>query len=221
MSEIIGVFDLLDEWRELPTYQLERRADIYFARYLPIILKKHPMIGVEIKYGQIFPEFPLEKIVSGNKPEKIMSTKVDYAVFGQNCLYLIELKTDMRSRNRDQDERLTRVKEKGFADYIKDVFEIIGPERKNKEDQAKYDTLIERLKHEGITSSHANKREIKIIYIQPWPSKKQLCELNETIYIYFCDIADYISESAFPDERFCKSLRIWGDKRPTADKGKK
>ena len=32
------VFELLDDWRHLPAYQLERRADIYFAMYLPELL---------------------------------------------------------------------------------------------------------------------------------------------------------------------------------------
>jgi len=28
------LFDLLDDWRNLPSYQLERRADIFFAIHL-------------------------------------------------------------------------------------------------------------------------------------------------------------------------------------------
>lgn len=34
------LFDLLDDWRNLPSYQLERRADIFFALHLEIIIKK-------------------------------------------------------------------------------------------------------------------------------------------------------------------------------------
>ena len=33
------VFKLLDNWRHLPDYQLERRADIFFALFLPEVLK--------------------------------------------------------------------------------------------------------------------------------------------------------------------------------------
>jgi len=32
------LFDKLDEWRSLPAYQLERRADIFFAIYLKDII---------------------------------------------------------------------------------------------------------------------------------------------------------------------------------------
>ena len=32
------VFKLLDDWRHLPGYQFERRADIFFALFLPEVL---------------------------------------------------------------------------------------------------------------------------------------------------------------------------------------
>ena len=32
------IFDLLDGWRHLPAYQLERRADIFFGLFLPDVL---------------------------------------------------------------------------------------------------------------------------------------------------------------------------------------
>jgi hypothetical protein len=39
MSDTISkIFDNLDSWRHLPSYQLERRADIFFAAYLPELL---------------------------------------------------------------------------------------------------------------------------------------------------------------------------------------
>ena len=49
---ICDIFELLDKWRHLPDYQLERRADIYFAMFLPDVL--------EARYGpcEIIPEFP-------------------------------------------------------------------------------------------------------------------------------------------------------------------
>ena len=33
-DRIDEVFALLDRWRHLPAYQLERRADVFFAAYL-------------------------------------------------------------------------------------------------------------------------------------------------------------------------------------------
>jgi len=34
------LFDLMDDWRNLPAYQLERRADIFFAIHLEEIIEK-------------------------------------------------------------------------------------------------------------------------------------------------------------------------------------
>jgi len=38
--KIEKLFDLLDDWRRLPAYQLERRADIIFAVHLEKIFAK-------------------------------------------------------------------------------------------------------------------------------------------------------------------------------------
>jgi len=35
------LFDLLDDWRYLPAYRLERRSDVFFVLYLSLILKKN------------------------------------------------------------------------------------------------------------------------------------------------------------------------------------
>jgi hypothetical protein len=55
MNKINDIFDNLDDWRHLPAYQLERRADIFFSIYLPELLEQH--YGFEIE--GLVPEFPL------------------------------------------------------------------------------------------------------------------------------------------------------------------
>ena len=80
------IFDLLDCWRNYPNYQLERRADIYFAYYLPTIINKK--LEENIDYKHIIPEFPL--LYDKTKRSK----KVDYAIFGKKYLYFVELKTN-------------------------------------------------------------------------------------------------------------------------------
>jgi hypothetical protein len=35
MNPIDALFDRMDTWRHFPNYQLERRADLFFASYLP------------------------------------------------------------------------------------------------------------------------------------------------------------------------------------------
>jgi len=57
------LFDLLDDWRHLPAYQLERRADFFFAIHLETILKKLYGLTTDL----IIPEFPVR---IGEIPEK-------------------------------------------------------------------------------------------------------------------------------------------------------
>ena len=39
MRSIDTLFDRMDAWRHLPSYQLERRADLFFSLYLPEVLE--------------------------------------------------------------------------------------------------------------------------------------------------------------------------------------
>jgi hypothetical protein len=56
VTEIDTLFDLLDAWRHFPSYPLERRADLYFALYLPEVLETQ--FGFPVQ-PQLVPEFPL------------------------------------------------------------------------------------------------------------------------------------------------------------------
>ena len=76
---IDGVFELLDKWRHLPGYQLERRADIYFAMFLPDVLRETVGLkehcGTELwqrpstitfgTMGLSFPSFPARELKEG------------------------------------------------------------------------------------------------------------------------------------------------------------
>lgn len=90
------IFDLLDKWRHFPSYQLERRADIFFAAFLPDLIddkyKSIPRTIIPefpIRIGTIRPEIPINK-----------SYKADYFILTEDPKYcvLIELKTDDTSR---------------------------------------------------------------------------------------------------------------------------
>src|SRR5580765_1492626 len=56
MATEIRILDLLDSWRHLPAYQLERRADVFFAFYLPRFLANK--FGTPVS-DLLIPEFPL------------------------------------------------------------------------------------------------------------------------------------------------------------------
>ena len=53
------LFDRLDDWRNLPAYQLERRSDIFFSLYLKDIIQSNYQQKVE----HIIPEFPVKGVI--------------------------------------------------------------------------------------------------------------------------------------------------------------
>ena len=93
-------FELLDRWRHLPAYQLERRADIFFALFLPEVLEK--CFCAETNRHLIVPEFPIKKtLIRDGKDNR--SINIDYLALQKprngepQTAFLIELKTDMAS----------------------------------------------------------------------------------------------------------------------------
>ena len=75
MNPITDLFDRLDVWRHFPNYQLERRADIFFALYLPEVLEStleiaiNPLLAPEftVRIGTIYPDNRDEaRIQAGN-----------------------------------------------------------------------------------------------------------------------------------------------------------
>lgn len=97
---ISDLFSLLDRWRHLPNYQLERRADIFFALFLPEVLRaqlRNSDCCVEIN-PELIPEFPIKENGSNR------SKKIDYlalSMCGERA-FLVELKTDMESIDPEQ-----------------------------------------------------------------------------------------------------------------------
>ena len=98
--KVESIFELLDKWRHLPAYQLERRADIFFALFLPDVLNHHlskRKRGIEID-RRLIPEFPLKR------REDNGSKKADYLALStdRKHAFLIELKTDIASLETDR-----------------------------------------------------------------------------------------------------------------------
>jgi hypothetical protein len=53
MDPITDLFDRLDAWRHFPNYQLERRADIFFALYLPEVLESTLGIAITPRFRPV------------------------------------------------------------------------------------------------------------------------------------------------------------------------
>ena len=206
MKEIDVIFDRLDMLALFPGYQLERRVDIFFALYLDRIINRR--FHEDITPKNIIPEFPLLKVEGKDGKQDYRPNRVDYAVFGMKSLYLIELKTSVGSRNKDQDEVLSRAKEKDLPTLIREAFKIRDESGKTE----KYDYFERCLNDIGIDHKALDKviygKDVKIVYIQPYerPSDKK----QPYTIITFEQIITYISQKDDAiAERFCKSLNEW------------
>lgn len=219
-KQINDLFDRLDDWRNLPAYQLERRADIFFSMYLKKIIENKFKDKNEDLIDEIIPEFPLKIAdVKPNKESKHAnsnkSCKIDYVALSakDNIAYFIELKTDLNSVNEIQWKYLQEASGFKIDKLMKGIYDIVSA-TKSKEKYRNLENkinkmgmkLVERLQEEPINVN----REIKIIYIAPSEkSFKKEIKQNATI-ITFTEIADLLDkENNRIATRFAESLRKW------------
>ena len=142
---IDDVFELLGRWRHLPSYQLERRADIFFALFLREMLAER--FGVELE-EELVPEFPVKRELIWPSHETNKSVKVDYVAFAgdRSRCFFVELKTDVGSRRDAQDEYLERIEELGLAAVLGGVVDIVRATSAHK----KYFHLLSMLEGLGL-----------------------------------------------------------------------
>ncbi len=225
MKQIETVFDHLDAWRHLPSYQLERRADIFFSLYLPEALERK--LGCPM-YPDVLPEFPLRigtlDPVNSNLRLDNRSYKADYLAFSNSFdkAVLVELKTDELSRKLKQDEYLLKAREVGLTKLLEGVRELF----KKTKSTMKYLHLIEQLGKMGLLripfcptdcekiKDSACEIEIvsrattlDVLYIQP------NADSDESNMINFHDFAEIVRKHDDPlSRRFAGSLKEWATK---------
>jgi len=154
MSDVTkGLFGLLDIWRCFPNYQLERRLDIFFAYFLPEIMKKSPFnveyhIDIKHKYDHIIPEFPLllnkkrannenerKKVRESGLCEKEYDEKYRYSRYSEKVDYVVIKKDENNNtvyfielkttdKSITKDQVERRKKQKPLGDLIAEVFFI-------------------------------------------------------------------------------------------------
>ncbi len=142
--EVASIFGLLDKWRHLPAYQLERRADIFFALFLPDVLNRHlSQRGIAID-PRLVPEFPLKR------REDNRSKKADYLALSTDHkhAFLIELKTDSVSLDKDQFGYLNDAVHRGMHKLLCDLKCIVKATEACK--RGKYFHLLKALDDLGL-----------------------------------------------------------------------
>jgi hypothetical protein len=209
--EIIDIFTRMDEWRHLPDWQLERRADLFFSFYLKEVIEQKFNVTLQ---DTIIPEFPLQISPEGNDMQTNQTNKVDYAVFSDEDVpkcYLIELKTDMKSVNKKQQKYLIEAKGKKIETLVNDL-ELVF---ESTDEQRKYLNLFEAMQKVGLVKFKSqqngiinfnkystwaqvfkdikvltNKNNPTVVYIQPLPDNDKLGEKKPFEKITFIEFAD-------------------------------
>lgn len=206
MNRINELFDNLDEWRHLPSYQLERRADIFFSIYMKTLV--HSKLDLEIEH--VIPEFPVRIGTIYPKIDTNRSFKIDYfaKARGINKVIFVELKTDTGSRNEKQDWYLERAQEVGVVKLLEGVAEIYRKTTAKK----KYRCLLKKLETMGLIKSLSDgnfeivqaEYKIALMYIQPNN------EDGEENVLTFHEVAEIVGQHNDElSKRFAQSLRGW------------
>jgi hypothetical protein len=219
-SRLEQLFRNLDQWRHLPNYQLERRADAFFSLYLPGLVQEK--VGRPIE-PIVVPELPILCSLIWSERQGMKSVKADYLLLAEDRseAYFVELKTDSESRRDAQDEYLKKACGR-FQAVIEGVIGIA----KASSSSAKYASLLQLLASMRLVQVPASgpiSREwfgsvkalpcpnvVKTIYLQPGPAK------GDESVIDFKFVRSYLAR--YDDEfstLFAKYLERWEQRAGT------
>jgi hypothetical protein len=218
------LFDMMDTWRHFPSYQLERRADIYFALYLPEVLEAK--LEVPIHPGLI-PEFPA-RIGSLYPNEKThTSYKIDYVALSaaRDKAILVELKPDARSRRHEQDQYLLAAQKAVLHALLAGLLEIFRATQAKR----KYGCLLAYLAQlgmlrlpdamraimarpslRGITAASqqveilVDPPETRVVYVQPHGEGSTVIPFRD-----FAEVVQHHEDAV--SQRFARSLCQWAE----------
>lgn len=219
------LFSNLDKWRHFAGYPLEARVDALIGLFLPKVIED--CCGVEV-HPQIIPQFPLRK--SGDKNRCYW---LDYFALSEDGRlgFLIELKTDMGSRSKDQYKYIKEAKKEGMRAIICNLKKVA--KARDKLARKKYFHILHALSEIGlidklpcdlegimykdrsqgvfcrinkITLSKDKEPELKVIYIQPQPGRDKQEGFR---YIYFDELACSVQKHGELGELLACYLKRW------------
>ena len=213
MDRISALFDQMDRWRHLPSYQLERRADLLFSLYLPEALES--LLHPKRVRPHIIPEFPIKQLKSSR------SYKIDYLALTSDSdeAIFVELKTDKASLRAEQFEYLLNAAQAGMPRILADLDQIYAATR----EKPKYRVLIQALQDVGLDMNSDGQlpQTCRVVLIQPQAM------LDESVSDMFRDKGVTLDVISFDDFhthvaghgdplslRFAQSLKKWAAERP-------
>ena len=217
MKNLNTLFDLLTDWRQLPAYQLERRADIFFALYLEDLLTYCGYFA-EGDRLTVIPEFPAKQ------EHMNLSDRIDYLVASDDKMVYVELKTDNHTIRAEQALYLHKIQQKSLSEVFSDLIAIYETTTA----RAKYRYLIEkldrwieytdarlvkercRLKEDAI----AKIRSVEVVYLLPTPQPIR-SEQYEHRCIGFKTLIEMLNLPHYDGDpiarRFAEALTVWAE----------
>jgi len=130
--------------------------------------------------------------------------------------YLVEVKTDSKSRSKRQDDCLKKAKKNRLEKLVNDINSIY----KKSDEKDKYRHLIEKLKEKNIINIKDNdklvfefnknkNKDLEIIYVQPSKNEKDhIIDFNEiSEWIFDNKIKD--KDNCEFEKELCEKLRKW------------
>ena len=208
-----SILRLLDRWRHLPAYQLERRVDVLFAMFLPRVLEER----FGISNLRLIPEFPIKKklLPAYRGDTTSQSINVDFLAVArvedgasEHRAFLVELKTDMASKNEEQARDLGQAVEVGLKRLVGGVIEIARATSQKR----KYAHLLYLLSELGLVELQdapkvADRKEetwpsLELVYVQPRCPKMTTIGFNE-----FAEIIE--EDGSGIDKLFARYLKEW------------
>lgn len=193
-------FEMLKDWKQLPAYKVEPRIDSLIGYYLPSMISDF----LKIKVVGIVPELPIR--LGTIKPNHEgtnyadRSYKVDFMIItniGVN--YLVEFKTNIKSRREGQDVYLLETKALGTKSIVNGILQISNVSSY----KVKYRHLKEKLQTYGLIDNDNRYTGLnplfEIVYVQPSNYK------NEKNVIDFNWISNWL-KLKYPNSDFEKEL---------------
>jgi hypothetical protein len=224
MSPLETVFRHLDQWRHLPNYQLERRADVFFSVYLKDVVEE--LVGVALA-DKLIPELPIKRDLIWPELATNKSVKVDYALFARDRsrVFFVELKTDSGSRRDAQDDYLATAARIGFRPIVEGIREIVLSTTAHQ----KYHHLAAALARLGYlrlpddleahlypTVQSGLRARLEAIEVEPVEASVEVIYLQpeatagDARCIDFARFAEHVERHADPlSEMFARALRGW------------
>ncbi|MCD8274630.1 MAG: hypothetical protein LUC96_06565 [Alistipes sp.] len=217
MKDLTSLFDLLTDWRQLPAYQLERRADIFFALYLEDLLTYCGYFADSDRLT-VIPEFPAKQ------EHMNLSDRIDYLVASDDKIVYVELKTDNHSIRTEQALYLHKIRQKSLSEVFSNIIAIYETTTA----RAKYKHLIKklnrwikytdtrlvkercRLKEDAIMKIQS----VEVVYILPTPQPIK-SEQYEHRCICFETLIKMLNQPRYDDDpiarRFAEALKVWAE----------